>query len=49
MHQSPACKRRYSSPKLTVYGSVAKLTKGGTGTRPDGGNFGHNHGRGRNN
>lgn len=31
-------KRRYSAPKLVVYGDMAKLTKGGTGSIVESGN-----------
>lgn len=30
-------KKPYRSPRFTEYGSVAKLTQGGTGTAPDDG------------
>jgi len=30
-------KKPYAPPRLTDYGSVAKLTQGGTGTLPDDG------------
>jgi hypothetical protein len=30
-------KKTYQPPRLTEYGSVAKLTQGGTGTLPDDG------------
>jgi hypothetical protein len=30
-------KKKYRPPKLTEYGSVAKLTQSGTGTLPDDG------------
>ncbi len=30
-----ASKKAYAPPKLTEYGSVAKLTEGGTGTSAD--------------
>jgi hypothetical protein len=32
----PKPKRRYSAPKLTEYGHVAKLTAGGSGFNPEG-------------
>ena len=33
-----ATKRPYSAPKLTVYGDMARLTKGGTGSTVEAGN-----------
>ena len=33
----PPNKKTYQPPRLTEYGSVAKLTQGGTGTLPDDG------------
>jgi hypothetical protein len=35
-----APRKPYVSPKLQVYGSVAKLTRGGNGTGQDGGTAG---------
>jgi hypothetical protein len=35
-----APRKPYVSPKLQVYGSVAKLTRGGAGTGADGGTVG---------
>jgi len=35
--REPPQKKPYRSPKLTEYGSVGKLTQGGTGSEPDDG------------
>lgn len=37
---SQVVKKKYASPRLMEYGSLAKLTHGGGGTKNDGG--GHN-------
>jgi hypothetical protein len=34
--QDSACKKTYKKPELTTFGSVAKLTLGGTGSVHDG-------------
>lgn len=36
----------YEKPEVTTFGSVAKLTLGGSGTRCDGGNGLGDHGQG---
>lgn len=36
----------YEKPEVTTFGSVAKLTLGGSGTRNDGGNTLGDHGQG---
>ena len=44
--RTPATKKPYSTPRLTQYGHVAKLTAGSTGSSTDKGTLANVHGMG---
>jgi len=40
------CKKPYTTPRLTDYGHIAKLTAGSTGSSTDKGSLANQHGQG---